>query len=77
MDIGKKQHVINVCQGPECREWGGPELLNQLHQQGFPALACHCQGLCHFAPIVHLNKHCIAEATMAKIEARLEARAGN
>jgi len=77
MNTGKEQDIISVCQGPECREWGGPELLRQLHQQGFPALAGHCQGLCHFAPIVHLNKHCIAEATMEKMAARLEIRSGN
>jgi len=72
MDNGKEHNVINVCQGPECREWGGPELLHQLNRQGLPTSADHCQGLCHFAPIVHLNQHCIAEATIEKIVVRLE-----
>lgn len=71
MHISTEQNIINVCQGPECREWGGPELLYQLKQRGFLTSTEHCQGLCHFAPIVHLNQRCIAEATMQKIVAGL------
>jgi len=73
MNNGKEQNVISVCLGPECKEWGAPELLHQLRQQGFPVSTEHCQGLCHFAPIVPLNQHCIAEATMKKIVAGLNA----
>ncbi len=72
MDNWKEHNVINVCQGPECRKLGGPELLHQLNQLGFTASENHCQGLCHFAPIVHLNQHCLAEATIEKIVARFE-----
>jgi len=73
MNSSTEQNVIKICQGPECREWGGPELLYQLKQQGFLTSTEHCQGLCHFAPIVHLNQLCIAEATMKKIVAGLNA----
>jgi len=59
--------TIEVCQGPECRECGGPELLHDLSEQGFPAMLGHCQGLCHFAPIVHINKQCIAEAKLSDV----------
>jgi len=55
---------LEVCQGPECREYGGPELLHDLNALDFPAVLGHCQGLCHFAPIVHINKQCIAEAKL-------------
>jgi len=58
---------ISVCQGPECRECGGPELLNQIKKMGLYAVSQHCQGLCHFAPIVHINQRCIAEATIEQI----------
>jgi len=73
MDSAKEYSIISVCQGPECREWGSPKLLHQLKQQGFLTSTEHCQGLCHFAPIVHLNQRCIAEATMKKIVAGLNA----
>lgn len=73
MHIEREQYVINVCQGPECREYGGPELLWQLTRNDLHAEAGHCQGLCHFAPIAHIDKYCIAEASMEKIVSKLAA----
>ncbi len=67
MDYTAARHTIEVCQGPECREWGGPELLDSLEEQGCQVQAGHCQGLCHFAPIVHIGPECIAEATLPAI----------
>jgi len=62
-----KSVLISVCQGPECRECGGPELLNQLRDTGLHPVSQHCQGLCHFAPIVYVNQRCIAEATIEQV----------
>jgi len=66
MDSEIQSVLISVCHGPECREYGGPELLKQLRKMGLHAVTEHCQGLCHFAPIAHVNQRCIAEATMEK-----------
>ncbi|MBL4775298.1 MAG: (2Fe-2S) ferredoxin domain-containing protein [Mariprofundus sp.] len=63
---------IEVCQGPECREYGGPELLHDLCDLGLPAVLGHCQGLCHFAPIVHINKKCFAEAKLKDVVTHFE-----
>jgi len=66
-----KSALIRVCQVPECRECGGPELRKALQQQGLQAEREHCQGLCAYAPIAHIDKRCISEATMEKITAAI------
>jgi len=62
-----KTSYIRVCHGPECRECGGPELLKSLHQKGLQAEREHCQGLCAYAPVVHIGDGCIGDATIKKI----------
>jgi len=67
MNSDNEAYLISICQGPECRKCGGPELLEQTLKMGLQALNGHCHGLCHFAPIVYVNQRCIAEATTEKI----------
>ncbi|WP_161595147.1 hypothetical protein [Mariprofundus erugo] len=31
----------------------------------------HCKGLCHYAPVVHIDSQCLAEATIPDLLARL------
>ena len=62
-----KSTLIRVCQGPECRDCGGPELRKLLLQRGIQAEKEHCQGLCAYAPIAHIDQRCISEATIKKI----------
>ncbi len=51
---------VHICQGPECAQCGGPELLQQLTDMGIAAKPCHCQGLCHEAPVVRIGSRCLA-----------------
>ncbi len=63
--------LIEVCQGPECSQCGGPELLAELNMLGIAAQAGHCQGLCHEAPMVRIGERALADACVDKIIARL------
>jgi len=63
---------IEICQGPECRECGGPELLAELNMLGIAAQAGHCQGLCHEAPMARIDERAIADASADKIIMRLK-----
>jgi len=66
------QIPIEICQGPECGECGGPELLAELGMLGIAAQAGHCQGLCHEAPMALVGKRAVADASVDKITMRLE-----
>jgi len=61
---------IEICQGPECGEYGGPELLATLQAGGCNARPGHCQGLCHYAPVATLDHHSIGDATPEKVMAK-------
>ncbi|MDX8391745.1 MAG: (2Fe-2S) ferredoxin domain-containing protein [Mariprofundaceae bacterium] len=64
--------LIEICQGPECGEYGGPELLAELTELGIAAKPGHCQGLCHEAPMALINDRPLADASVDKITLRLE-----
>ncbi|HXH72573.1 MAG TPA: (2Fe-2S) ferredoxin domain-containing protein [Mariprofundaceae bacterium] len=63
---------IEVCTGPECGACGGPELLLQLQRLGIAAVAGHCRGLCHEAPVAEVNGELLAEASLGKLQAMLQ-----
>lgn len=64
-----KKCVIEVCQGPECREFGASQLQGELAEKGYPVERDHCRGLCLYAPVVHIGELCIAEATLERVTA--------
>jgi len=59
--------VIEVCHGPECREFGAVELQNELITKGYRLERDHCRGLCIYAPVAHIGDRCIPEATLERI----------
>jgi len=65
-----KKCEIEICHGPRCREFGGPELLAELAERGIDAEEGFCQSLCPNSPIVRVDDRVVHNA---KIEAILEA----
>ncbi len=64
--------AVEVCQGPECGEYGGPQLLEALRAAGYPAMAGHCRGLCHYAPVASVDDRCLGDATPEKVLRQLD-----
>ncbi|RMF42137.1 MAG: hypothetical protein D6751_12510, partial [Deltaproteobacteria bacterium] len=62
---------IEICQGPECGEFGGPELLAELRSLGIAAEPGHCQGLCHYAPVAVVGEKHLGDATIQGIKTTL------
>ena len=58
--------VIEVCQGPECGQCGGPELLAELTDLGIHAEPGPCLGLCHEAPMARINGRPLADASVVR-----------
>jgi len=63
---------IEICQGPECGEFGGPELLDELRSLGIAAEPGHCQGLCHYAPVAVVGEKHLGDATLCKIRQQFD-----
>lgn len=62
---------IEICLGPECRNHGGPVLIAELQQQNIASERGHCRSLCHYAPIVHMDNHCIPEASFSVVISKI------
>jgi len=69
--------TIRICLGPECAQCGGPELLQQLHDLDIPVKRCHCQGLCHEAPIAFIGTRCMAAADFETLIRRIVSQQGH
>ncbi len=74
MSADNHKPEITICHGPECRKHGGPEICFTLVSKGQSPIAGHCQGLCHFAPIVTIDGTQIGEASIDAIMQHLESK---
>lgn len=74
---GTKESAVEICHGPECREFNAAGLLSELQTQEYRVERGHCRGLCLYAPVAHIGNHCIPEASVERIVAADSCRSAN
>lgn len=63
---------LEVCYGPECSDCGGRELADALQARGLHVIEGDCRDQCPNAPLVLVDNRMIVEATLEKVENRLQ-----
>lgn len=67
-----KMPTIEVCHGPKCSDDGGRSLSLELEAIGLKSFAGDCRDQCPNSPMVLVDKRMITNATLQKIQTRLQ-----
>lgn len=71
--------TVRVCNGLSCELAGAPNVLQMLRNGGYGegvrVIPAPCLGRCEVAPVVLVEQNAIGEATVASVDAALEAAA--
>jgi NADH:ubiquinone oxidoreductase subunit E len=66
------QHTIEVCHGPQCSDYGGRALSEELDALGQNSVAGDCRSQCPHAPVVFVDNRMIPKATAQKVIERTQ-----
>ncbi|MDQ6992025.1 MAG: (2Fe-2S) ferredoxin domain-containing protein [Mariprofundus sp.] len=64
--------TIEVCHGPQCSDYGGRKLSEELAAMGLDAVAGDCRSQCPNAPVVFVENRMITKATASKVDERVK-----
>lgn len=67
-----KMPEIEVCHGPQCSDFGGRTLSQELEALGIDSCVGDCRSQCPNAPVVLVDKRMIIHATVEKIQHRIK-----
>jgi len=68
-----REPMIEVCFGPECSDCDGRVLAESLQALGLHVVAGDCRDQCPNAPLAYVNNSMVVEATVARVQAKLNA----
>jgi len=68
-----KVPTIEVCHGPQCSDYGGRLLSEELNVLGMKTAAGDCRSQCPHAPVVLVDNRLIPKATLESVIEQAEA----